>query len=196
MPRTIPLHVVDYTAAPGGIVSWSVAGCATGAGIGLTYEWDGLAGETAYSLPFTAAHPGYTPKLVVKSTDNSMLEVACPTVKVTEGPEYPLEVKGGQVPQDKIEVANGGCMSITGTWENEYYKPTLTVVCDANSSSNVSLTITHVVGEKTDKVTGTGSNSVNATLPVVQLAPGPVDISNVCISLTGAEVAKCGLGTK
>ena len=82
---------VDYTAAPGGIVSWSVAGCATGAGIGLTYEWDGLAGETTYSLPFTAAHPGYTPKLVVKSTDHSMLEVACPTVKVTEGPEYVIK---------------------------------------------------------------------------------------------------------
>ena len=183
---------VDFTAAPGGAVTWSVAGCATGAGIGLTYEWDGFAGETAYSLPFTAAHPGYTPKLVVKSTDHSVVEVTCPTVKVTSGPEYPLKLDSNQVSPNKIDVANGGCMSITGTWANEYYKPKLTVVCDVKGG-NVELTIAQGTDNTVTKQSDNGLN--NVTLTVLQLAPGPVDISNVCISLKGAEVASCGLGT-
>ena len=85
---------VDLTQSPG--VEWSVTGCSTGAGLDLSYEWDGTAAgtSTSYTKVFTAEHPGYTPKLIVKNNDKTMVEVTCPSVKITEGPEFVIKMTG------------------------------------------------------------------------------------------------------
>lgn len=80
---------VDYTTTPE--VTWSVAGCTTGAAYTIGYNWDGTAGEATYTKTFSAANPGYAPKLKVSNTDNTEIEVACPAVKITEGAEYTIK---------------------------------------------------------------------------------------------------------
>ena len=85
---------VDFYTTPD--VEWSVSGCSTGAGLNLSYEWDGVEGSsTSYTKTFTAAHPGYTPKLIVKHNDNTMVEVTCPSVKITDGPEFEIKATQG-----------------------------------------------------------------------------------------------------
>lgn len=86
---TTAVGSVDFNKTPG--VDWSVTGCSTGAGLTLSYEWDGVEGtSTTYTKEFTAEHPGYIPKLFVKNNDNTMVEVTCPSVKITDGPEYKI----------------------------------------------------------------------------------------------------------
>ena len=84
---------VDFTATPD--VTWSVSGCTSGAGLELSYEWDGDAGAASYTRTFTTAIKAYAPKLIVKNSDNTMVEVACPSVKITEGPEFEIKASQG-----------------------------------------------------------------------------------------------------
>ncbi len=84
---------VDFTATPD--VTWSVSGCSTGTGLELSYEWDGAAGADTYTKTFSAATKAYAPKLIVKNSDNTMIEVACPSVKITEGPEFEIKASQG-----------------------------------------------------------------------------------------------------
>ena len=89
--------LVDFTATPD--VTWSVSGCTSGAGLELSYEWDGVVGADSYTKTFTAATKAYAPKLIVKNSDNTMIEVACPSVKITEGPEFEIRTtqRAGEV---------------------------------------------------------------------------------------------------
>ena len=84
---------VDFTATPD--VTWSVSGCSTGTGLELSYEWDGDAGAASYTRTFTTAIKAYAPKLMVKNSDNTMVEVECPSVKITEGPEFEIKASQG-----------------------------------------------------------------------------------------------------
>ena len=179
-----------------GVATWTAA-CQSQANI-TGYTWDGTdLGEaaTTYQHVFEKKGDTYTPKLSVANDDNTVQEVVCPALVATDAsaPDYLLEVDGGQVPQDKIKVANAGCITVAGTWDNEYYTPSLTVVCDAKGSG-VSLTISH----GTDKpVTGQGEYGVNnVTFDLGKVTKGAISFKDVCISLTGAEEAECGLGTK
>ena len=78
---------VDFTATPD--VTWSVTGC-TSASSPLTYNWNGTDGGTTFTNSFTAATASYAPTLKVGNSDNTVIDVACPAVKVTEGPEFIL----------------------------------------------------------------------------------------------------------
>ncbi len=79
---------VDYTATPD--VTWSVTGC-TSASMPLTYNWNGTDGGETFTNAFTAATASYAPTLKVGNSDNTVIDVACPAVKVTEGPEFILK---------------------------------------------------------------------------------------------------------
>ena len=78
---------VDFTATPD--VTWSVTGC-TSASSPLTYNWNGTDGGATFTNSFTAATASYAPTLKVGNSDNTVIDVACPAVKVTEGPEFIL----------------------------------------------------------------------------------------------------------
>ena len=84
---------VDFKATPD--VEWSVSGCTTGAGLELSYEWDGVVGADTYTKTFSAATKAYAPKLMVKNNDNTMVEVTCPSVKITDGPEFEIKASQG-----------------------------------------------------------------------------------------------------
>ncbi|SHL19194.1 hypothetical protein [Fibrobacter sp. UWEL] len=175
--------------------AWTVTGC-TSAGANITgYTWVGVTGEGASAThTFTEKNQTLAPTVNVANDDNTVQAVVCDEVKSTDAssPDYLLEVAGDQVPQDKIDVANEGCITISGTWSNAYYHPTLTVSCDAKGS-NVNLVITY--GSESAK--GSGEYGVNnIAIPLGSLDAGAVSYQNVCIALTGADVATCGLGTK
>jgi len=84
---------VDFNTTPG--VDWSVSGCSTGAGLEMSYEWDGAVGAATFTKTFTAATDAYAPKLYVKNNDNTMVEVTCPSVKITDGPEFEITTTQG-----------------------------------------------------------------------------------------------------
>ena len=84
---------VDFTAIPD--VAWTVTGCSTGDGLDLAYEWEGSSGTTTFTKTFAAASDGYAPKLKVSNSDNSVVDVECPAVKVTEGPEFVIDEPQG-----------------------------------------------------------------------------------------------------
>lgn len=91
---TSEVETVDFTATPD--VAWNVTGCSTGEGLKLAYEWDGASGTAEFTKSFTAASDGYAPKLKVTNSDNSVVDVACPTVKVTDGPEFEITEPQGR----------------------------------------------------------------------------------------------------
>ena len=80
--------VVDFTATPD--VTWSVSGC-TSASTPLSYNWNGSDGTEIFTYSFTAATASYAPKLKVGNADNTVIDVACPAVKATEGVEYVIK---------------------------------------------------------------------------------------------------------
>ncbi|WP_405338303.1 hypothetical protein [Fibrobacter sp.] len=79
---------VDYMTTPD--VTWSVTGC-TSASTPLTYNWNGTEGGVTFTNSFTAATASYAPTLKVGNADNTVIDVACPAVKVTEGVEYVIK---------------------------------------------------------------------------------------------------------
>ncbi len=79
---------VDYTTTPD--VSWSVTGC-TSASMPLTYNWNGTDGGETFTNSFTAATASYAPTLKVGNSDNTVIDVPCSAVKVTEGAEYTIK---------------------------------------------------------------------------------------------------------
>ena len=86
---------VDYTNPETPGATWSVTGCSTGTGLTLSYEWNGVAGAETYTEAFTAAADSYAPTLKVYNDDNSMTNVTCSAVKITEGPEYAIKATQG-----------------------------------------------------------------------------------------------------
>lgn len=186
---TDAVGTVDYTAAPD--VSWSVSGCATATTPQVfAYSWDGGAAgaEATFTKTFAEAQSGWAPTLKVANNDNTVIDVTCPAVKTTKGPEYSFEIEGSQLPTKKIEIADGGCIAVTGTWDSPYDNPSFGVTCDA--TGNVTLAVSY--GTKTESKSGQyGVNGVAVT--VGTLKAGAVSYDNICISLTGAETATCSL---
>lgn len=91
---------LDFTADPNAV--WTVTGC-TSSSMPLTYSWDGAPGEASFTKAFTAATPAYAPTLKVANSDNTVIDVTCGSVKVTEGAEYEIKTSQG-----KVEFAEAG----------------------------------------------------------------------------------------
>ena len=82
---------VDYTSTPD--VTWRVTGCVS-ASVPLTYKWNGADGTDNYTQTFIAAMDSYAPVLEVGNADNTVIDVTCAAVKVTDGPEYEIVATG------------------------------------------------------------------------------------------------------
>ena len=82
---------VDYTATPD--VIWSVSGCTSASDI-VSYAWDGKTGVETFTKTFTAATASYAPTLKVGNADNTVIDVPCSAVRVTEGAEYAIKEGG------------------------------------------------------------------------------------------------------
>lgn len=187
---TTAATTVDYTATPE--VAWTVGGCTSGTHA-LSYYWDNAEGTTTFAKTFAEAQPGFAPKLVVKSDDNSLVEVTCPAVKTTKGAEYELVFTDTFVEKEDITVPNEACIVVKGTW-NQGHNPPLKMLCDiVNAEASCSMTLTY--GTETETKTGSYSLS-NVTLEMTPaLTQGEYSApSMVCVNFTGGSAAKCKLG--
>ena len=150
---------VDFYTTPG--VEWSASGCSTGAGLTLSYEWDGVEGSsTSYTKTFTVAHPGYAPKLIVKHNDNTMVEVTCPSVKITEGPEFEIKATQGA---GAIKLPKGTSNVVL---DIEAYNNT--VFCNVNRDDSPSGALNGTVNKTAIK----GSDYIAVSMPAGTLVKG------------------------
>jgi hypothetical protein len=80
---------IDYTETPD--VIWSVTGCTSNSDI-ISYTWEGVEGtDPVFTKTFVAEAASYAPTLKVGNSDNTVIDVSCSSVKVTEGPEYTIK---------------------------------------------------------------------------------------------------------
>ena len=129
---------------------------------------------------------------------NSIVEVACPAVKTTQGAEYLIKVEQNQVPLNKIKVPNEGCITVEGEWTEPSYLPSLMVFCDL-MGRDVSLSIIHGA----DVVTHDGAYGViNLGLKLGKVSVGAINYGNICVKYTAESFtefdsgfAECGLST-
>lgn len=157
---------VNYLETPS--VSWSVSGCTSAANIS-SYSWDGTAGETSFSKTFTAATASYAPVLKVGNDDNTVIEVTCPAVKITEGAEYTIK-----------EAQNAGAIALpagssTVVLEASGYNNT--VFCNANGALSGSVN---------------GSPLSGSYYVAVQLAAGSLEVGKTLDFVLDAP-ATCGI---
>ncbi|MCQ2089815.1 MAG: hypothetical protein MJY93_06160 [Fibrobacter sp.] len=188
---------VDFTETPD--VTWKVAGCKSTSDI-TSYSWEGVAGaDPSFTKTFATAQTGWAPKLKVGNSDKTVIDVTCPAVKTTSGPEYTLDIgeNASQKPsKDKmsVDVKSGGCISIRGSWGNDGYKPSITVLCDMTATSSpVSFTMT-TPSKKTYTATGATWGFSNAGGEVGSISGvGKIEIDGICLEFTGAETVNCYL---
>ncbi len=127
---------VDFTVTPD--VTWSVTGC-TSASAPLTYNWNGTDGAETFTNSFTAATASYAPKLKVGNADNTVIDVPCSAVKVTEGVEYVIKESSSR---GAIDLPAGSSIVVL---EAEGYSDV--VFCNANGSVNGSVNMETIHGQ-------------------------------------------------
>ena len=152
---------VNYLETPD--VNWAVSGCTSAADI-TSYTWDGVEGADTFTKTFDAAVASYAPKLKVGNNDNTVVDVTCDAVKVTEGAEYTIKsandegkitltaagtynVVIGFACQNKVFFCNGvggpvgGSVNKVPMAESWYTTASLTAA-DCSGNATVSLTVT------------------------------------------------------
>ena len=149
---------VDFTKTPG--VEWSVTGCTTGAELELSYEWDGAAGAATFTKTFTAATEKYSPKLYVKNNDNTMIEVECPSVKITDGPEFEITTTQG-AGAIKLPKGTSNVVLSTDAYNN-------TVFCQVSRDDSPSGALNGTVNKTAIK----GSDYIAVSMPAGTLVKG------------------------
>ncbi|MBR2270855.1 MAG: hypothetical protein IJ912_00640 [Fibrobacter sp.] len=127
---------VDFTATPD--ITWSVTGCMS-ASSPLTYNWNGADGGATFTNSFTAATASYAPTLKVGNADNTVIDVPCSAVKVTEGVEYVIKESSSR---GVIDLPAGSSIVVL---EAEGYSDV--VFCNANGSVNGSVNMETIHGQ-------------------------------------------------
>ena len=149
---------VDYNTTPD--VVWTVTGCSTGAGLELSYEWEGAPGSTSFTKTFTAATDTYSPKLIVKNNDNSQETVPCQPVKITDGPEFEITTTQG-AGAIKLPKGTSSVVLSTDAYNN-------TVFCNVSRDDSPSGALNGTVNKTAIK----GSDYIAVSMPAGTLVKG------------------------
>lgn len=189
--------VYEIDVAESQSVEYAVTGC-TSAGQTITgYTWNGATGtDNAGSTPIAEKGQVVKASVAVANDDHTELVVECPAVTAVDSrvPDYLFELENAQqIPNAAIDVKDGGCMNITGTWANNGYNPSIQVLCSMKATSTpVSFSMSY--GTQTFKATGAADwGFSNAGGTIGQLNVGEVNIKDICVSFTGAETVSCHL---
>ena len=149
---------VDFTATPD--VVWNVTGCTSASAI-TSYTWEGVEGtDPVFTKTFEAEANSYAPKLKIGNADNTVIDVACEAVKVTDGPEYKIDVSGAE---GKIKLPAGTSnvvLEVSG-YNNQ-------VFCQISRDDSPS----GAVNGSVNKVTIKGSDYVAVNMPAGTLVVG------------------------
>ena len=149
---------VDFTATPD--VTWSVTGC-TSASASLTYNWNGTDGAETFTNSFTAATASYAPTLKVGNADNTVIDVTCPAVKVTEGVEYVIKASNEY---GEVKLPSGSSVVV---YEYEGYNNG-SIYCKVDRADSPSGYLNGSVNDVTIK----GGDYISVRLPAGTLVPG------------------------
>ena len=149
---------VDFTATPD--VTWSVTGC-TSASSPLTYNWNGADGGATFTNSFTAATASYAPTLKVGNADNTVIDVPCSAVKVTEGVEYVIKASNEY---GEVKLPSGSSVVV---YEYEGYNNG-SIYCKVDRADSPSGYLNGSVNDVTIK----GGDYISVRLPAGTLVPG------------------------
>ena len=155
---TTEANSVDFTATPD--VTWSVTGC-TSASSPLTYNWNGADGGATFTNSFTAATASYAPTLKVGNADNTVIDVPCSAVKVTEGVEYVIKASNEY---GEVKLPSGSSVVV---YEYEGYNNG-SIYCKVDRADSPSGYLNGSVNDVTIK----GGDYISVRLPAGTLVPG------------------------
>lgn len=191
-------EIVDIAGAST-VATWNVHGCSSATEI-IDYTWVGATG-TGETATATISQKGQeiAPTVRIRSLE-SEIEVACPAPKVvdSDNPEYLFLIDGGSVPNEELEIKNGGCMSIRGTWNSSWYTPELQILCDGRATeygTETTFRMTYdskiIVDYESPLGNDWGFTNLGGFIGV--LSNGDVSFENICVEFTGMETVSCEL---
>ena len=191
-------EIVDIAGAST-VATWNVHGCSSATEI-IDYTWVGATG-TGETATATISQKGQeiAPTVRIRSLE-SEIEVACPAPKVvdSDNPEYLFLIDGGSVPNEELEIKNGGCMSIRGTWNSSWYTPELQILCDGRATeygTETTFRMTYdskiIVDYESPFGNDWGFTNLGGFIGV--LSNGDVSFENICVEFTGMETVSCEL---
>lgn len=164
--------------------TWTVSGCVSESP--MSYEWNDETGtsETSYIKIFSDVAKSYAPTLKVTNEEGSQSVVTCPSIRVTDGPEYVINVEGDLSPRNTVEIPNGACFSVRGTWSDEYYRPGIVVTCHGQGGYlGESITISYE-DRFVEQIKG---DFYTRLLLDEQLSLGPIAYDGICIEFDSNE---------
>ena len=181
--------------AAGGVATWSVTGCSTTANIS-GYSWAGTpaAPTTTFAHTFAAKGETFTPTLSVYNDDNTVQPVVCPEAKAVDAtqPDYLLTFAENKVDPVFIDVPNGACITVSGTWTDIGHIPPVKILCDLlDAQEACSMSMSY--GATSNSLQGSYSIS-NLTLELGNASSNFVGSELVCVEFTGGSAARCKLG--
>lgn len=189
--------VLEVDVAETQSVEYAVTGCSSMGQQITGYTWNGATGaDNAGSAAIAEKSQAVKPTVAVSNDDNTEIQVECPQVVAIDSrvPDYVFELENAsQIPNTALDVKDGGCMNITGTWGNAGYNPSVQVLCSMKATSTpVSFSMKY--GTKTYSATGAAEwGFSNAGGAIGQLNAGEVNFKDICVSFTGAETVSCHL---
>ena len=157
-------------------ITWSVSGCTSAGANVTTYTWNGTPGEaTEYTQTFDAAAASYAPTLQVGNDDNTVIDVDCSPVKVTEGAEFTIKTAGDQ---GAIKLPAGTSLVVLAVdaWSNTFF-----CKVERSDSPTGALSIT------VDEESFSGGDYISKALTGTQLKSGK------SVSVTLDYPATCGI---
>jgi hypothetical protein len=181
--------------AAGGIANWSVTGCASTANI-TGYTWNGgaLGDVLTTSHTFAAKGETFTPTLSVYNDDNTVQPVTCPAATAIDATKPPnlLTFAENKVDPVFIDVPNGACITVSGTWTDIGHIPPVKILCDLlDAQEACSMSMSY--GTTSNSLQGSYSIS-NLTLELGKASSNFVGSELVCVEFTGGSAARCKLG--
>lgn len=181
--------------AKGGVANWTVGGCVTSANI-TGYSWAGTpaAPTTTFAHTFAAKGETFTPTLSVYNDDNTVQPVTCPAATAIDAtlPDYLLTFAEDKVDPVSIDVPNGACITVSGTWTNIGHIPPVKILCDLlDAQKACSMSMSY--GATSNSLQGSYSIS-NLTLELGNASSNFVGSELVCVEFTGGSAARCKLG--
>jgi len=176
---------IEPDVSTGEVAKWTASGCTTGTGFTLTYAWTGATPD-ATGLVATApvAEKGDEVKgvvLTVANDDNTVVNIPCADAKAQDKtkPDYEFIIADAY-PEKPITIGEPGCITVHGTWTNEYYKPTPKMQCEGK------ITITYGTKTWSNMNNNDGSVTTDPLKALVVSAEETVFIENICVEGAGA----------
>ena len=176
---------IEPDVSKGEVATWTASGCSTGAGFTLAYAWTGATPDASgliATAPVAVKGDEVTGVvLTVANDDNTIVNIPCDDAKAKDAtkPDYEFIIADAY-PEKPITIGEPGCITVHGTWTNEYYKPTPKIQCEGK------ITITYGTKTWSNMNNNDGSVTTDPLKEFVVAKEETVFIENICVDGAGA----------